>query len=114
MTERRRLRLRCAAILRLTAHVRRQAASASILQLLSQRLDLSIIFTFHLDLCLLQLKDLGPNHLHLLNLAIDLTFIVFGASALAIEFLSHLFQELVQSVGRKTPMLGSVHDDGIR
>jgi hypothetical protein len=114
MTESRWLRLGCATILWLIAHVRGHASRTSIIEFLSQGFDLGLVFILHLYLRLFKLKYFGSDHFHLLNLAVDLVFIVFRASALTIEFLSHLIEELVEAIGRETPMLGSVHIDETR
>jgi hypothetical protein len=113
VTECRWLGLGCTTILRLAAHVRRHASGTSIVKFLSQSFDLGIIVLLHLYLSLFKLEYLGSDHLHLLDLTVDLIFIVFRTSALAIEFLSHLIQELVETIGRNASMLGPVHGDEI-
>jgi hypothetical protein len=108
----RRLRLRGASILGLIAHMGGHASRPSVVKFLSESLDLGIIFIFHLDLGLFQLVQLGSEHLHFLDLTAHLILVVLRASALAIEFLSHLIQKLGQTIGRKTPVLRPVHSDG--
>jgi len=68
----------------------RHASRTSVVEFLSESLDLGIVFIFHLDLGLFQLEQLGSDHFHFLDLTAHLILIVLRASALAVEFLSHL------------------------
>jgi hypothetical protein len=73
-------------MLRRATNVRRYRRNTSHFKFVSQRPELVIILLLQLDLGLFKLVDLVSNHLHLLDLAANLTLNLLGASILVFEF----------------------------
>ena len=66
--------------------MRRYRRDTSHFKFMSQRPELVIILLLQLDLGLFELVDLVSDHLHLLDLAANLTLNLLGASILIFEF----------------------------
>jgi hypothetical protein len=101
-------------MLRGATNVRRYRRNTSHFKFVSQRPELVIILLLQLDLGLFKLVDLVSNHLHLLDLAANLTLNLLGASILVFEFGSQRLKKFVEaSVRSRHPTMGVRGSDSV-
>lgn len=95
--------------------MRRYRRDASHFKFMSQRPELVIILLFQFNLGLFELVNLVSNHLHLLDLAANLTLNLLGASILVFEFGSQRLKEFVEASirSRLHPTMGVRASDSV-
>ena len=102
-------------MLRRTTDVWRYRRYTSRFKFVSQHPELVIVLLLQLDLGLFKLVDLVSNHLHLLNLAANLTLNLLGASVLVFKFGSQRIKEFVEASirSRLHPTMGVRASDSV-
>jgi hypothetical protein len=107
--------LRGAGMLRRTTNVWRYRGNTSRFKFVSQHPELVIVLLLQLDLGLFKLVDFVSNHLHLLDLAANLTLNLLRASVLVFEFGSQRIEEFVEASVRSRlhPTMGVRASDSV-